>query len=364
MRLVELSAVRDGMVLARSIPGTRRDGAPLLRARTSLTRELAGRLAAAGSSAVWIEDELGRGIEPSPEFPPDALAIAYCATERALAAATPAIAGKRTLDHHILRELSTAAGELADAVLDYAPGAAPIADLAITAAGPAWHAVRVALLGTFIGHRSLGQTGWVDQEGRQRFDGLDSRLQALALGLLTHDLAVPPPAVQLRGPARMPTEDEQPRAHVRAAADLLPAESVSASARVVVAQHHERFDGTGYPDGKRGPAIAQGARIAAIADCFDALIAPPDERPAASLPAAVAAIESGAGTRFDPALVRHFLALVPAYPVGHELHLGDGRTGIVTRQRPGHPQHPYVRVEQRPGELVEVVADALAPRAA
>jgi HD-GYP domain-containing protein (c-di-GMP phosphodiesterase class II) len=81
-------------------------------------------------------------------------------------------------------------------------------------------------------------------------------------------------------------------------------------ARQVVASHHERWDGTGYPRGLEGAEIPLAARIFAVVDSFDAMTS---DRPYRSgLPAEVALreIENGAGTQFDPAIARAFVELV------------------------------------------------------
>jgi two-component system response regulator RpfG len=67
--------------------------------------------------------------------------------------------------------------------------------------------------------------------------------------------------------------------------------------------HHERYDGSGYPQGLAGTAIPVFARIAAIADVLSALTTPRPDRPALPLDDALAAIEAGAGTLFDPGMV-------------------------------------------------------------
>jgi len=76
----------------------------------------------------------------------------------------------------------------------------------------------------------------------------------------------------------------------------------------MVYQHHEHFDGAGYPRGLAGAAIDLGARIFAVADTFDALLSDRVYRKAVSLDEAVAEIRRNSGTQFDPAIVDVFLA--------------------------------------------------------
>jgi ribonuclease P protein subunit RPR2 len=71
----------------------------------------------------------------------------------------------------------------------------------------------------------------------------------------------------------------------------------------IVRTHHERFDGSGYPEGLAGEEIPLAARIFALADTLDAITTDRPYRPAASMAEARATIAAGAGTQFDPAVV-------------------------------------------------------------
>jgi putative two-component system response regulator len=73
-----------------------------------------------------------------------------------------------------------------------------------------------------------------------------------------------------------------------------------------VRHHHERFDGTGYPDGLKGAAIPLGARILAVADSYDAMTSRRPYRDALSEQETLDILEAGAGTQFDPVIVRAF----------------------------------------------------------
>ncbi len=78
-------------------------------------------------------------------------------------------------------------------------------------------------------------------------------------------------------------------------------------ARNMAAYHHERWDGKGYPDGMHGEVIPLSARIMAVADVFDALSSPRVYKPAFPLEKALAIIEEGRGTQFDPKCVEVFM---------------------------------------------------------
>lgn len=85
-------------------------------------------------------------------------------------------------------------------------------------------------------------------------------------------------------------------------------------AKEIAHWHHEKWDGSGYPDGLQGDAIPLSARLMALADVFDALICARVYKPAMSYDEARALILSGSGHHFDPDVVtafdRHFDAFV------------------------------------------------------
>jgi putative two-component system response regulator len=81
------------------------------------------------------------------------------------------------------------------------------------------------------------------------------------------------------------------------------------TARGIAREHHERWDGRGYPDGKKGEEISLAARIVSVADVFDALTSKRPYKEAWSAEAGIDAIEKGKGERFDPEVVNAFAAL-------------------------------------------------------
>ena len=81
------------------------------------------------------------------------------------------------------------------------------------------------------------------------------------------------------------------------------------AARDVIRHHHERWDGSGYPDGLAGEAIPLAARVFAVADTLDALTTNRPYRRASTIAQARAIIVQGQGTHFDPAVVEGFAAM-------------------------------------------------------
>jgi putative two-component system response regulator len=78
----------------------------------------------------------------------------------------------------------------------------------------------------------------------------------------------------------------------------------------IVRSHHERWDGGGYPDGKRGEEIPLAARIVAVADAFQAMIEPRPYREPRTREAALDEILAHSGRQFDPACVEALQAVL------------------------------------------------------
>jgi putative nucleotidyltransferase with HDIG domain len=139
--------------------------------------------------------------------------------------------------------------------------------------------------------------------------GLDkAKMTALEFGSLLHDIGkIGVPDAILRKPARLTEEEwERMREHpLHGQAILREIKFLKGAARVV-AQHHERWDGSGYPLGLRGEEIDLNARIFAVADAFDAMISDRVYRRGRSYETAAEELDAWAGRQFDPQVVEAF----------------------------------------------------------
>jgi response regulator RpfG family c-di-GMP phosphodiesterase len=136
----------------------------------------------------------------------------------------------------------------------------------------------------------------------------DEELTSLEFGSLLHDVGkIGVPDAVLRKPAPL-TEPEwyEMRKHPLHGEQILGGIEFLEGASRVVAQHHEKWDGTGYPVGLRGEEIDLNARIFAVADAFDAITSDRVYRVGRSYEAAVRELEEWAGRQFDPSVVEAF----------------------------------------------------------
>lgn len=174
-----------------------------------------------------------------------------------------------------------------------------------------------------------------------------AKLRRLAIGAIMHDVGkIMVPRKILSKPGKLTDyEFDQIKHHSEYGYRLLAANKEFEPLSAMVAlQHHERFNGSGYPQGLAGNQIQEFSFIVGVADVYDALTAdrvyrkahPPHE-----------AFEMLAGTGdylFDYKVVKSFLHHVAAYPVGSLVRLNYGEIGVVLENRPGYPLRPKVRI--------------------
>jgi HD-GYP domain-containing protein (c-di-GMP phosphodiesterase class II) len=120
-----------------------------------------------------------------------------------------------------------------------------------------------------------------------------------------------------------------------------------------VRDHHERWDGDGYEAGRAATEIHPFARIASVADVYDAITADRPYKAANPAHVGVRAVQEGAGTQFDPSVVDHFLHIAMPYPIGSEVTLPDGSAGVVANVSSKSPDTPVIRHRDASGRFVE-----------
>src|SRR5271154_1089993 len=133
----------------------------------------------------------------------------------------------------------------------------------------------------------------------------ETEIEALRAAALLHDigkLAVPEQIINKPGKLT-PEEFEKMKAHPLVGAEILERVAFPYPVAPIVRSHHERWDGTGYPEGLSGEQIPIGARILAAVDCLDALASHRQYRQALPLAEAMAKLKERSGTWFDPQVV-------------------------------------------------------------
>ena len=159
------------------------------------------------------------------------------------------------------------------------------------------------------GHQQ--RVGILAQEIAKKLGMSDKDAHDLNLIGLIHDVGkIGVPAEILSKPSRLSeAEMNLVKTHVTIGYDILKNVNFIVPVAEIVREHHERLDGSGYPQGLKGDQILMEARIIAVADVVEAMSTHRPYRQALGIEAALAEIEAGRGTKFDPRVVDACLEL-------------------------------------------------------
>ena len=186
----------------------------------------------------------------------------------------------------------------------------------------------------YVYDHSLASSVWAMIFGKHLGIARDD-LRVLAMGAVFMDV----------GKTRIPTElltkqdaldaDEmkQMKDHVRFGVEIVSAiEGIDRRVVDMVQSHHERYNGTGYPQGLSGTAIPIFARIAGIIDTYDAMTTPRPYAEPVSTYAAIRELQKLAGVEFPAEVVEQFVQAIGVFPVGTLVELNTGEVGVVVAQ--------------------------------
>jgi HD-GYP domain-containing protein (c-di-GMP phosphodiesterase class II) len=360
MRLIRLSSMSDGMVLARDVRTGRPGEHPLLRAGVKLSSMYVSRLKTIGIHTVWIDDALSRGIEPLPPLDADERVAAETAVAESFdRTARTLTTGGASLPQHDIAALTSTVARIAANLADVPEAALALDDLATADAYTHRHSVQVAILGMLIARRHWYRDGWRDWMERPRYDGIEARLTKLGVGLILHDIGkLAVPIAILNKPGRLTDEEfDQIKLHPEAGVDLLRGANPSPLLVATVRDHHERLDGSGYPSRRRGDTIHEFARVCAIADVFDAVSSERPYKHAAPPYVGVNVIGKDVlAGRFDPDIAAAFRRVCMPFPLGTEVVDDGDWLGVVSAVDADEPWMPTIR-RMDGADIVEVKAD-------
>ena len=172
-------------------------------------------------------------------------------------------------------------------------------------------------------------------------------IREIAIGALLHDVGKARiPDEILNKPGKLTdAEFERMKSHVVQSKIILQATpGISPVALEVAAQHHERFDGSGYPNRLKGEAISLYGRMAAIVDVYDAITSERVYHKGMAPTEALRKLLDWSANHFEPKLVQAFIRSVGIYPTGTLVRLESKRLAVVQAQHADKPMQPTVKV--------------------
>lgn len=183
----------------------------------------------------------------------------------------------------------------------------------------------------------------------------EGQIEALRAAALLHDigkLAVPEQIINKPGKLT-PEEFEKMKVHPLVGAEILERVAFPYPVAPIVRSHHERWDGSGYPEGLSGEQIPIGARILAAVDCLDALASHRQYRPALPLSESMAKVKEKSGTWFDPIIVtileRRYIELERLAQMSEDTSANIGLSRSVRVERGLAPAAGFERTEPTHG---------------
>ena len=184
----------------------------------------------------------------------------------------------------------------------------------------------------------------------------EGKLTDLALGTMLHDIGMMmlPDALLMKMGNLTPEESKQVQQHPEDGFNILrTVREIPITVAHIAYQHHERVDGKGYPRNLTADKILEFAKVAAVADTFDALVSDRPYRKGMVPHEAYEVMMALADSYVDRDILHLFLTHVAIYPVGAVVQLDNGQHGVVTKVLPRLQTRPQVRLlTDRQGNLL------------
>ncbi len=326
MRFVPIFCITEGSILGKSLYGV--NGEVLLNAGTKLRASYIVRLQELGMQGAYIDDDLSSDLE-----------IVHAITDELRIKAIRGLKAAFVNVSHSKREAAESrismrghAEDIVDEILGRQSLVVNMMDIKSYDDYTFYHCVNVAVLSVLAG---------INLEFSRE------KLVKLAYSALLHDIGkvfIPTDIINKRS-ALTPDEYALVKKHPKDGYLYLREtyQMTDISARGVL-QHHERYNGSGYPKGLVGNDISEFGRIIAVCDVFDALVSDRSYRKGLFAVEAMEYLLGGSGRLFDPEVVRVFSRRVALFPVGTCVLLSNGCTGIVLENFDNFAQRPLLKV--------------------
>ena len=323
MRKVHLSNIVPGMELGKTVYSS--SGQVLLMEGMILNEKFIKRLADLGVLAVFIKDGLTDDV-PVPDLIDDKTRVE---TQQAVKEVFSSFEKGRSFD---LSNISSHVNRIMDELLASNEILFDLTDIRTFDDYTFQHSVNVCILALITGI-SLGYN--------------QLQLRDLGIGALLHDMGRIKISKDILFKPGALTEAEYAsvQKHCTLGFEVLRKyENINLISAHVAFQHHEKFDGTGYPRGLTGEQIHEYARIVTYCDVYDALTTDRPYRKAYQPKEALKIIKDSIGSVFDPKIASAFFRNVVIFPVGSIVQLNSGEVGVIVHNNKEFINQPIVRI--------------------
>lgn len=317
MRFLTIDQIQPGSQLAKPLYSSK--GSVLLKENYELTEKILKRLKELGYKGLYVEDELSKGI-----------VIQDIVDEELRIETTLRL--EQILKHNgNLAEMKPVISDIVDNIIENQDVILNMHQLYGYHNYTYSHCVNVGIISICIG---------IKLNYRR-----DTLVHLGTAGIL-HDIGKQQVPITILNKKGKLTEDEFAiiKEHPKAGYQMLMDScNLSSLSKIGVLDHHERYDGSGYPRGLKGKKISIFGRIVAVADTYDAMISDRAYRPGYSTAEAVEFLMGSCGRLYDYEVVDSFTKCIAAYPEGTFVILSDGTKGIVVRNYSDCILRPMVR---------------------
>ncbi len=334
MRYIGIDNIKEGMVLGKTLFNS--GGQVLLTYNSLIKKEYIHRIKALGYAGVYIKDRFSEDIEID-EFISPEIKMATIKKLKDIYISESEKDKKELLKN--VGDMKGIVSNIVDDIISNKEVMVNVIDLKVYDDYTYYHSINVAVLAVAIG-AGIGLNR--------------DTLNALGIAALLHDIGKKFVSKDILDKKGKLTDEEFEviKEHSRNGFNYIKENfNLSSVSSVAILQHHERYNGSGYPFGKSKNNIPAFARILAVVDVYDALTS---KRPyhEARLPhLAIEFMKENSGELFDPDVIKVFLKRIAPYPIGLEVELSNGKKGIVYKNYEEISHRPVVKVKLNEDEF-------------
>lgn len=333
MRYVPLTLIKEGMILGKTLYGN--NGEVLLTKNTPILLSYVKALINLGYCGIYINDKLSDNITVNEIINEDLKIKAIKSIKNLM---QPNINKKEIQSS--LKIIENLMENIVDEISCNKDIMINMIDLKIASEYTFYHSVNVCVLSIVLG---------VALKFKKR------ELHLLGISALLHDVGkLYTPSEILDKPEKLTYEEFQIIKQHSENGFRYIKENLDIDTKVYLGiyQHHEKYDGTGYPLNIKGEKISLFARIISIADVYDALISDRPYRKGVLPSEGIEHIMGGSGTLFDHRLVKIFSKKIAPYPIGTCVNLSNDLVGIVSKNHPSYSLRPSVKIIQADNKII------------